>query len=137
LGLATIVGVAIPAHGILLDLGNGVFWRNERVIVVDLDAAQARTYRFAAKDQEPTKLVLVGTNALSADKVQDLIRKANLVWSPPPPDGPPPRPVPDVFETLFVVNGPTTARWQGGPNDPEWIATLKKAIRAVGAAEAP
>jgi hypothetical protein len=113
LNLTKSVSVPMPEHAIVLDFGNGVFWRNDRLVVVDLDRAEARTYRFPAEEQQPTKLVLVGMKSLTPDVMRDLVRKANLVWNPPPLEGPPPLPVPDVFETVYVVNGPVMAAMAG------------------------
>ena len=124
---------SIPQHAIVLDFGNGVFWRNNRLIVIDLDHAVARTYRFPPEDQSPTTLSLMASRSLSADVVRGLTDKANVIWSPPLRQGPPPLPVPDRFETVYVVNGPVMATWLGGSNDPSWAAALTDAIRAVQA----
>jgi hypothetical protein len=133
LNLKKNVTVAIPEHAIVLDFGNGAFWRNDPLVVVDLDQAEARTYRFPPEEQQPTKLTLVGTKAISSDVMRNLISKANVIWAPPPLQGPPRLHVTDVFETVYVVNGPVMASWLGGSDDPAWFVVLKEAIRPVEA----
>lgn len=126
------LSVKIPAHAIVLDFGNGIFWRNSRLVVVDLDRAEAQTYRFEPKASRPTTLALLGTRALTQAVIRDLVRKTRLIWSPPLLRTPP-MPIPDVFETVYVVDGPVMAQWMGGENDPGWYSALKNAIRAIEA----
>jgi hypothetical protein len=122
--------VPIPEHAIVLDSGNGVFWQNSRLIVVDLDAGETRTYQFPRDKDGPTALRLGARQSLAPEKLQDLVAKANNVWNPPASK--PPKVImmrTDIFETLYVVNGARMARWTSIPGDPAWYAALTEAVR--------
>lgn len=124
--------IPLPEHAIYLDFGNGVFWKNSQTILVDLDSAEVSVYRFPPDQDRPTKLQLVGKTALSPERVSDLLQKAAAIWNPPVPKLPPAM-APDVFETVYVVDGPTMASWMRGTANPAWYVALADAIRTAAA----
>jgi hypothetical protein len=121
------VPFALPEHAIVFDVSNGVFWMSSRLLVVDLDRAEAITYRYPQDAERPTALEIAGRRGLSDDQIRELTAKAKLVWNPPPP-----KKLgtihSDTFQTLYVLDGAVLGKWLelGGGDD--WFVDLRESL---------
>jgi hypothetical protein len=120
--------IPLPEHAIFLDFETGELWKNSQTILVDLDSAEVLVYRFPPDQDRPTKLQLVSKNTLSPERLSDLLQKAAASWNPPVPKLPPAT-IPDISETVYVVDGSTMASWMRGTSSPVWYVALTEAIR--------
>jgi hypothetical protein len=120
----------IPAHAIVFDFSNGVFWKNSRLLVVDLDGAEAITYRYPPEADRPTNLEIAGRRSIPADQIRELIGKANVVWNPPIPKqlG---QMRTDTFQTLYVIDGSVLGKWLEMGGGAKWFVELREELSGL------
>jgi hypothetical protein len=128
--LRTQTDFLVPDHGIIFDFSNGVFWRNSRLLVVDLDGAEAVTYRMPPEADHPTKLVVSGRRAIPNEELSELVRMAGMVWNPPISEKLEP-PHTDTFQELDVVDGPIVGKWLEMGGGALWFVKLREHLSAL------
>lgn len=131
------VGIPLPANALVYDFGNGPFWRNSYLVVIDLDRGEALTYRNPPDKETPSSLQLAGQERISPRDLDALRAMARVAWNPPVERPVKAVPAPtDMFETIYVLRGPTMARAVSLGNGPRWFAELlDKIVRVARPAE--
>lgn len=110
----------VPRRAIIFDFSNGVFWKNSRLLVVDVDREEAATYRFPPNADHPTRLELLERRSMPGE----LIRMANVTWNPPRATAMEPMRT-DTFQTLYVVDGSIMAESLEVGGGAPWFTELR------------
>jgi hypothetical protein len=125
-----------PVDGLIISM-DGHFSSGGASIVIDLDRDQVTRYERGHEDG--SKWTRVSQRSIEKPLHDQLVRLANVAWSPPPLPFPPPAPPLDVFEVIYVISGPNIAVELAGSStgDPDWIRNLMaKALTVTSSPEA-
>lgn len=124
------IDVRLPTNAIVYDFGNGPFWKNSYLLIIDLDAGEALTYRFPPDKPKPTTLQLAGKEKLAPHDLSVLREMAKTAWNPPRDKLPNSFPT-DTFQTIYILRGANMVEAMSLGNGPSWFSLLLNKIDAV------
>ena len=98
--------------------------------MVDLDRAEAITYRYPPEADQPTKLEIAGRRSISAEQIRELIGRTNVVWNPPIPKhlG---QMRTDTFQTLYVLDDAVLGKWLEVGGGAKWFVGLREELSGL------